>query len=130
MQSSASFIPTIGTLIAMAFPPLAALVQFGELGPFFIALVTIAPIQLFASNYLEPKMLSKSMNLSALATLVAIFLGGAVWGILGALIVVPVLAVFLIVCERFPNMRPIAVLLSEDGDVRPKSAGEAKPAED
>ena len=39
------------------------------------------------------------------------------WGIVGALIVVPVLAVCIIVFGRIPSMRPVAVLLSSAGRV-------------
>lgn len=112
-----SFIPTIGSLVGIVFPSLMALVQFDTFGPFFIVLPTLAAVQLAASNYLEPKLMGKSLNLSALAIFFAIFAGGALWGIVGALIVVPLLAVTVIVFARIPSLRPVAVLLSADGDV-------------
>ena len=43
--------------------------------------------------------------------------GGALWRIVGVLIVVPVLAVCIIVFGRIPSMRPVAVLPSSDGRV-------------
>jgi predicted PurR-regulated permease PerM len=112
-----SFIPTIGTMIGMIFPPLMTLLQFGTVMPALIVAATLMPVQLVASNYMEPKLLSKSLNLSPLITLFSIFVGGAIWGIIGALIVVPILAISVIVFARIPSLRPVAILLSGDGQV-------------
>ncbi|MCL5779112.1 AI-2E family transporter [Limibaculum sp. FT325] len=113
----ASFVPTIGTLIGIVMPALMALVQFDTLGPFLMVVSILLPVQLLASNLLEPALLSRSMNVSPLAVFFGIFAGGALWGIVGALIVVPVLAICIIVFGRIPSMRPVAVLLSGDGRV-------------
>lgn len=111
-----SFVPTIGTMIGIVFPALMALLQFETITPFFIVAGTLVPVQLFASNYLEPRLMGTSMNLSSLAVMLGIFSGGAIWGIVGALIIVPVLAIVVIVTARIPSLRPIAVVLSADGD--------------
>ncbi|WP_118132999.1 AI-2E family transporter [Oceanicella sp. SM1341] len=110
-----SFIPTIGTLFGIVFPALMALVQFDTFTPFVVVLAVMLPVQLFASNYLEPRMMSSSMNLSGLVVLVGIFAGGAIWGIVGALIVVPVLSVMMLIFAQIPSMRPVALLMSSDG---------------
>lgn len=112
-----SFVPTIGTLIGIVFPSLMALVQFDTLGPFVIVLSVLGVVQLAGSNWLEPRLMGSSLNLSPLAILLAIFAGGAIWGIVGALIIVPLLVVAVIVFARIPSMRPVAVLLSRDGVV-------------
>ena len=121
-----SFIPTIGSLVGIVFPSLMALVQFETFAPFFIVVGTLAAVQLLASNYLEPRLMGRSLNLSPLAIFLAIFAGGALWGIVGAVIIVPLLAVALIVFAQIPSMRPVAILLSGDGEIGPASnAGNA-----
>ncbi len=112
-----SFIPTIGTMIGVVFPTLMALIQFETLTPFFIVLTTLVPIQLFASNYLEPKLMGDRLNLSTLAVFIGIFAAGALWGVVGALVIVPLLAIAVIVFSRIPAMRPVAIMLSGDGEV-------------
>lgn len=113
----ASFIPTIGTLIGIVFPSLIALVQFPTVSPFLITAGLLAAIQILGSNYLEPRMMGSSMNLSPLAILVAIFAGGALWGITGALVAVPALAIAVIAFAQVQSLRPVAILLSSDGRV-------------
>lgn len=113
----ASFVPTIGTLIGIVFPSVLALVQFPTLTPFLIVASVLAAIQILGSNYLEPRMMGSSLNLSPLVILVSIFAGGSIWGITGALVAVPALSVAVIVFSRLPTMRPVAILLSADGRV-------------
>ncbi|MEM7176886.1 MAG: AI-2E family transporter [Pseudomonadota bacterium] len=113
-----SFIPTVGTLVGIFFPALMTLMQFEEIGPFLTVALTLGIVQLLASNLLEPQLMGHTLNLSPLAIFISIFAGGAIWGIVGALIIVPVLAVIVIVCATVPELRPIAVILSSDGQIR------------
>jgi predicted PurR-regulated permease PerM len=106
---------TLWILIVAA--ALMALVQFDTVGPFLMVVSILLPVQLLASNLLEPALLSRSMNISPLAVFVGIFAGGALWGFVGALIVVPVLAICIIVFGRIASMQSVAVLLSSDGPV-------------
>ncbi|MEM1277266.1 MAG: AI-2E family transporter [Pseudomonadota bacterium] len=110
-----SFIPTVGTLVGIVFPLLMTLVQFDTFTPLLIVAATLVPVQLLASNFLEPKLMSTSLNLSPLVVFFGIFAGGAIWGIVGALIIVPLLATAMIVFARIPSMQPVAILLSGDG---------------
>ena len=126
-----SFIPTIGSLVGIIFPSLMALVQFSDLQPFLIVVSVLAVVQVWASNWLEPALMARSLNLSPLAVFVAIFAGGAIWGIVGALIVVPLLAIATIVFAQIPSMRPVAILLSRDGSldvVEAEAASDRDPA--
>ncbi len=113
----ASFIPTIGTLIGILFPSVVALVQFDSAGPVLATVLPLVVIQLAGSNWLEPKLMGSSLNLSPLVILVSIFAGGAVWGITGALVAVPALSIAMIVFSRIESMRAVAILLSADGKV-------------
>lgn len=122
-----SFVPTVGTLIGIVFPSLITLVQFEEIRPFLIVVSTLATVQILASNWLEPRLMGRSLNLSPLAIFIGIFAGGALWGITGALIVVPLLAVALIVFTQIPSLRWVAVLLSSDGCLAEAPTGDGAP---
>jgi predicted PurR-regulated permease PerM len=110
-----SFIPTIGTLVGVAFPALMTLLQFGSIGPFLLVVGILGSIQVLCSNVVAPQLMSRSLNLSPLAVLFAVFAGGATWGIVGALIAVPTLTIIAIACAEAPSLRPIAIALSADG---------------
>lgn len=112
-----SFIPTIGTLFGILIPSAMTLVQFDTLTPFLVVFAILGVIQVACTNIILPKLMSRSLNLSPLVVLFAVFLGGTVWGIVGALIAVPVLTITVIVCAGHPSLRALAVLLSADGSL-------------
>ena len=109
------YIPNIGAIIAMSFPALIALIQFQSLLPFAIVTSGIGLIQFLVGNVLEPRFLSKSLNLSPLVILIALALWGAIWGILGMFLAVPMTVIMMIFFAHFEKTRPIAILLSQDG---------------
>ena len=109
------YIPNIGAIIAMSFPALLALIQFQSLLPFAIVTSGIGLIQFLVGNVLEPRFLSKSLNLSPLVILIALALWGAIWGILGMFLAVPMTVIMMIFFAHFEKTRPIAILLSQDG---------------
>ena len=116
-----NFIPTIGSLVGTSFSAIFALIQFGELQPFILVLVIVGIIQLIVGNFIEPKLMGSSMNISPLVTIIALSVWGALWGVVGMIISVPVTVTMIIVFSKFQKTRNIAILLSEKGEV-------AKPA--
>ena len=112
-----NFIPTIGSLIGTTFPALFALIQFGELQPFILVLVIVGIIQLLVGNLIEPKLMGSSMNISPLVTIIALSVWGALWGVVGMIISVPVTVTMIIIFSKFKKTRNVAILLSEKGKV-------------
>jgi predicted PurR-regulated permease PerM len=113
-----NFIPNIGAMIATAFPALIALVQFESWFPFIMVSSGIIAIQFVVGNFVEPRFLGKSLNLSGLVILFALALWGAVWGVLGMFLSVPITVMMMIIFAHFEATRPIAILLSQDGQIK------------
>jgi AI-2 transport protein TqsA len=113
-----NFIPSIGPIVATAFPALLAMIQFQSWLPFALVTSGIIMVQFIVCNVLEPRFLSKSLNLSPLVILLALALWGAIWGIMGMFLSVPITVMMLIVFAHFDATRPIAILLSKDGYVK------------
>jgi AI-2 transport protein TqsA len=109
------FIPTIGSILAIIAPTLLTLVQFDSLTPFLVVLFTIGPLQIIMANIVEPAMLGRSLNLSALVVIISLMVWGTIWGVVGMFLCVPIMVVMLIVLSNFESTRPVAVLLSADG---------------
>lgn len=113
-----NYIPTIGSLIATVFPALTALLQFGEMGPFIWVLSCIGAIQLVVGNFIEPKLMGNSLNISSLVVLLSLAFWGLVWGVVGMILCVPITVVMIILFSRFEATRPIAILLSGTGKIK------------
>ncbi len=118
-----NFIPTIGSLIATIFPAIFAVLQFGEISPGVLILVIVGAIQLVVGNLVEPRVMGNSLNISPLVVFLTLSLWGVMWGVVGMLLSVPITVILIIIMSEFPGTRPLAVLLSQKGNIKiPDSA--------
>jgi predicted PurR-regulated permease PerM len=112
-----NYIPNIGSLIATLFPAIFALFQFGELTQGFLVLFIVGSIQMVIGNFAEPRIMGNSLNISPLVVLLTLAVWGVMWGITGMLLSVPITIILIIIMAEFPSTRPVAILLSQDGQL-------------
>lgn len=112
-----NFIPTIGSLIATIFPAIFALLQFGEFTQGILVITIVGSIQLVIGNFVEPKLMGDSLNISPLVVLLTLAIWGVMWGITGMLLSVPITVILIIIMSEFKTTRPIAILLSQTGNI-------------
>ncbi len=122
-----NFIPTVGSILATAIPALYALLQFGEISPFVVLLLAIGAIQFVIGNIIQPRMAAQTLNLSQFVVILSLFVWGAIWGIGGLFLAVPLTAVLMLVFSNFPQTRPLAIIMSEAG--KAEAADEGGPGE-
>ena len=112
-----NYIPTIGSIFGVIFPSLLALVQFDSLGTIVAIIAMLGGIQFVIGNLIEPIYMGKTLNLSSVVVILSLAFWGALWGIFGMLLSVPLTVMLMIFCAHVPPLRWIAVILSEDGKV-------------
>ena len=112
-----NYIPTIGSLIATIFPAIFALLQFGEFTEAFLVLGIVGSIQMVVGNFVEPKVMGNSLNISPLVVFLTLAIWGVMWGFTGMMLSVPITVILIIIMAEFPITRPFAVLLSQDGKI-------------
>jgi predicted PurR-regulated permease PerM len=61
--------------------------------------------------------MGNSLNLSPFVILVSLAVWSALWGIPGAFLAVPITACMVLVFAEFSGTRPIAILLSRNGEI-------------
>ncbi len=113
-----SFIPTIGTAFGIVLPAALAVLQFGIGGEFAIVLATLGAAQILLNNVGQPALMGRSLNLSPFMVLVTLSTWGAIWGVVGAVLSVPITVSMAIIFSHFPSTRWVAVLLSSQGKPR------------
>ena len=113
-----NYIPTIGSLIAVALVTLAAVVEFNALGQVALVAGGVGLWQFGVGNFIQPRLTGDSLNLSAVVVLLGLALWGSIWGIVGAFLSAPLTTMIMLVCAQNASTRWISILLSEDG--RPK----------
>jgi predicted PurR-regulated permease PerM len=113
-----NYIPTVGPILAVIFPSLLTLVQFETVYVFLGVISSLGILQFLVANILEPKIMGKSLNLSPLVIILALVLWGNIWGVAGMFLSVPITVIIAIICSYIPQARPIAILLSSNGQIK------------
>lgn len=112
-----SYIPTVGPIVAVFFPALVSLIQFDSVIPLLVVSSSLSLLQLSIGNILEPRYMGKSLNLSPLVIIISLSFWGAIWGVVGMFLSVPIMVITNIILAKFERTRPIAIMLSARGKV-------------
>ena len=110
-----NFIPYIGSLLSILLPTIFSFFQFMDPLNSFMTLIFLLFIQLIFGNFLEPRLMGKTLNLSPLILMVFLSLMGKIWGVSGMFLSVPIMVVLLIIFNNFKETKKIAIFLSEKG---------------
>jgi len=114
-----NLIPYIGGIVAVALPMMIALVT--KTSPWF-ALYVLAVyyfIQLIDNNYIVPKIVASKVKVNALVSIIVILAFGALWGIPGMFISIPLTAIVKVIFDHIESLKPWGFLL---GDTMPDVA--------
>jgi predicted PurR-regulated permease PerM len=113
-----SYIPYIGAWLGVIFPTALAAVQFGAPAPVLATAAALALVQFTTGSILEPRIMGRGLNVSPVVMLLSLAFWGTIWGVVGMFMAVPLMVVIMIVCSHVEATRPIAVLMSADGQLR------------
>ena len=112
-----NYVPYIGSIIAVLFPVTISLVQYASFGHAAVALVALTLPQMAIAYFIEPKFLGRSVNLSPFMVLLSLAVWSALWGMMGAILAIPLTAMVTIILAEIPSTRFVAVLMSGNGNV-------------
>lgn len=110
-----NFIPYYGTIIGYFFPLFIALFTMNSPMYAFWVLVQFIIVQFTENNILTPNIVGAHVKLNPFMIILAITLGGFIWGLPGMFIAVPMAAVLRVLGENIPVLRPVGYLLGSSG---------------
>ena len=109
-----SVIPYIGTAMGAAIPIVYTLMAYDSIWMPFSVAILFWGVQLLEGNFLNPKIVGKSVNINAFTAILSLFLGAAIWGLSGMILFLPFAAMLKVVCRHYDALEPLAVLMDED----------------
>ncbi len=110
-----NFIPSIGSIVATAMVALIALVQTNDPVLASILFFVIGTVQFTIGNVIDPMLMGHALRLSSFGIIMSLAFWGAVWGLPGMFLAVPIMVATMIACSNIPMLRPLAILLSREG---------------
>jgi len=109
-----NLIPYIGILFAGVLTIVASLSGSPDLSIIVGVIVVNIIVQFIDNNVLVPLIVSSKVEINALVSIVGIVAGGAMGGIAGMFLAIPVIAIFKVVFDRIEGLSPWGYLFGDD----------------
>ncbi|MCC6400359.1 MAG: AI-2E family transporter [Flavobacteriales bacterium] len=116
-----NLVPYVGMMVATILTMLVAMTGSGPQAALWVLLLFMG-VQFIDNNLITPRVVGKRVELNALASIIAVMVGGALWGVPGMFLALPVTAILKVVFDRVPALRPFGYLLGDDVEPAQKLA--------
>jgi predicted PurR-regulated permease PerM len=107
-----SLLPYLGIAVAV-LPPIAAGIGVMSDTRLLLVAITVLSLHMLAMNVLYPKILGKRLQLNPLVVTISLLIWGFIWGAMGLILAVPIMAAVKIVCDHVISLRAIGDWMGE-----------------
>ncbi|MDA3892375.1 MAG: AI-2E family transporter, partial [Salinivirgaceae bacterium] len=105
LGAALAIIPYIGTTMGAVIPVIYAFVSYDSIWMAVAVAILFWAVQLVTDNFLTPRIVGGSLKINALAAILSLFIGAAVWGLAGMILFLPFAAMLKVVCEEFEELK-------------------------
>jgi predicted PurR-regulated permease PerM len=113
-----NIVPYIGGIIAITLPMLIAYATTDSLTSPILVFVIYLVIQFIDNHFIVPKIVASRVQINALISIIVVLVGGAIWGVPGMFLSIPLTAIAKVVCDHIEPLKPWGFLL---GNIVPTS---------
>lgn len=110
-----NMIPFIGGILSIALPVFMALATRSPSAALWVIGIYLV-IQFIDNHYLVPKVVASKVRINALISIVVVLIGGALWGVAGMFVAIPLTAIIKVIFDRIEGLQPLGFLI---GDTMP-----------
>ena len=109
-----NLIPYVGILVAGILSIIASLTSSTEVSIVIGVIVVNLIVQFIDNNILVPMIVSSKVEINAFVSIIGIIIGGAMAGIAGMFLAIPLLAIMKVIFDRIEPLEPWGYLLGDD----------------
>ncbi|MFN6944854.1 MAG: AI-2E family transporter [Cytophagaceae bacterium] len=109
-----NIIPFIGSVVGSIIPMLVAFLTMDSIWYMVAVGILFTTIQMIESYVLTPKITGGKIRLNPLATIVALIVGGLLWGIAGMILFIPMLGILKVLFRHIEHLNPFAYLIGAE----------------
>lgn len=106
------YIPYLGPLVGISVVAIVAVVTLDNIQIALLAPVVYLSIEIVQGQFVTPMVLGARFSMNPVVIFIWLMFWGWLWGIVGALIAVPLLTVFKILCDQIEPLHPVGDFLS------------------
>ncbi len=113
LSNAKKIIPYLGSIIATAIFMLVALLTKTPIYMLYV-FILYTVINFIDNNFLIPKVVAARVKINALFSIIVVIIGGAIWGIAGMFIAIPITAIVKVIFDHIDSLKPFGYLLGEN----------------
>lgn len=118
MAGVLNFIPYIGAFVTVVLIGIVTLATFNGTQQMVLACGGYLLLDLLKGNLVGPMVLGRRMPLNTVAVLLSLLFWGWVWGVVGAIMAVPLTVMIQVICSHSERFRGVAIVLGNWGAQR------------
>jgi predicted PurR-regulated permease PerM len=107
------YIPFLGAMVGISIVTMVALVTLDSLGTIALVPISYLGLNLLEEYFVLPLVIGRRLMLNTVVIFLWLIFWGWLWGVPGALIAVPLLAIVKIICEHVESLSPVAEFLGQ-----------------
>jgi len=112
MVAVLNFVPYLGAFTGIICMTIGAVLSFDSLGYALLFPAVYLAFGTLEGSFITPWIMGRSLTLNPVIILVSLIFWAWMWGIVGIILAVPILAAFKIFCAHIKPMEPLAEFLS------------------
>jgi len=109
-----AIIPYVGTMMGSFLPFLYSLATFEEWWQPVAVAFWFGMVQILEGNVITPKVVGSSISINPLAAIIALIIGGHIWGVAGMVLSLPLIAIMKVIFSQIDALKPVSLLLSDE----------------
>jgi predicted PurR-regulated permease PerM len=116
-----NLIPYVGVILSSFLVVFYVLLTTDNLFYPFITLFMLWIIQLTENNLITPVIVGSKVKVNTMVVILAILIGGSLWGVSGMILFIPLMGVLKITFDRIPSLEPYGYLLGDKFPINEKN---------
>ncbi|RAU83423.1 AI-2E family transporter [Pontibacter arcticus] len=118
-----TIIPYIGILIGAMLPALFTLAATGNLVDALLVVGVFSFVQFLEGNFITPFIVGSKVSINPFAAIIALLLGGEIWGAAGMILSIPLIAMLKVLFDAYEPLEPFGYLLADIDDLKSQKSG-------
>jgi predicted PurR-regulated permease PerM len=113
LVAALNFMPYVGAIVSTVVLTAVAFLTFDQLGEVLTVPALFFVLTVFEGQILTPLATGRRLMLNPVAIFLAMLFWGWLWGVLGALMAVPILMVIKVLCDHIDSAAPLGEFLAD-----------------
>jgi predicted PurR-regulated permease PerM len=116
MVALLNYVPFLGPFVGLIILTIVAILTFDNIGDALLVPGVFSVLVILEGQILTPIIIGRNLTLHPVTVFIAMLLWGWLWGVVGALMAVPILMTFRIACNHVRSLAPVGEFLSGKRD--------------